>query len=79
MRRNDLINKIGSINLVLRVNSMQVLDEKSNAYFNFINSINSKSTTKSYEFYIKNFLNHFNIFDNCIIHCFFVVYLAPVL
>lgn len=32
--------------------------EKSNAYFNFINSLNSESTRKSYEFCIEKLLNH---------------------
>ena len=43
MRRNDLKNKIGSKNVVPSVKSIQVFDEKSNAYFNFINSLNSES------------------------------------
>lgn len=60
MRRNDLINKISSKNVVPRVKSMQVLDEKSNVYYNFINSLNSESTRKSYEFCIEKFLNHYN-------------------
>jgi hypothetical protein len=36
-----------------------VFAEKSNAYFNFINSLNSESTRKSYEFCIENLLNHY--------------------
>lgn len=40
---------------------MQVLDEQSKAYFNFINSLDSNITRKSYEFCIKKFLNRYNI------------------
>jgi hypothetical protein len=53
MRRIDLINKISSNNVVQSVKSMQVLDEQSEAYYNFINSLNSQSTRKSYEFCIE--------------------------
>lgn len=60
MRRNDLINKISSKKVVRTIKSMQVLDEKSNVYYNFINSLNSESTRKSYEFCIEKFLNHYN-------------------
>ena len=35
--------------------------EKFNAYFNFINSLNSESTRKSYEFCIEKLLNHYRI------------------
>jgi len=45
MRRIDLINKISSKKLVPSTKGMQVLDEQSNVYFNFINSLNSESTT----------------------------------
>ena len=61
MRRIDSINKISSNNVIQSVKSMQVFDEKSNAYFNFINSINSQSTRKSYEFCIEKFLSHYSI------------------
>lgn len=60
MRRNDLINKISSKNVVASVKSMQVIDERSTAYYNFINSVNSKSTRKSYEFCIEKFLSHYS-------------------
>ena len=40
---------------------MQVLDEQSKAYFNFINSLDSNITRKSYEFCLKKFLNHYNM------------------
>lgn len=60
MRRIGLIKNISSKKTVPSVKSMQVLDEKSNVYFNFINSINSKSTRKSYLFCIEKFLNHYN-------------------
>ena len=61
MRRIDLINKISSNNVVQSVKSMQVLDEQSEAYYNFINSLNSQSTRKSYEFCIEKFLSHYSI------------------
>ena len=61
MRRIDLIDKISSQNVVPSVKSMQVFDEKSNAYFNFINSLNSQSTRKAYVFCIDKFLSHYNI------------------
>jgi hypothetical protein len=38
---------------------MQVLNEHSDAYFNFINSIDSNRTRQSYEFCIQKFLNHY--------------------
>ena len=40
---------------------MQVLDEESKAYFNFINSQNSESTRNSYKFCLEKFLNHYEI------------------
>jgi len=61
MRRIDSINKISSNNVVQSAKSMQVLDEQSKAYFNFINSLNSQSTRKSYEFCIEKFLSHYSI------------------
>jgi hypothetical protein len=44
MRKTGLINKISSKNVVPSKKDMQVLDEQSKAYFNFINSIKSEST-----------------------------------
>lgn len=38
---------------------MQVLSEHSDAYFNFINSIDSNRTRQSYEFCIQEFLIHY--------------------
>ena len=35
---------------------MQILDEESKAYFNFINSLNSESTRNSYKFCLEKFL-----------------------
>jgi hypothetical protein len=61
MRRIDLINKISSQNVVPSEKSMQVQDEQSEAYYNFINSLNSQSTRKSYEFCIEKFLSHYSI------------------
>ena len=36
--------------------SMQILDEESKAYFNFINALNSESTRNSYKFCLEKFL-----------------------
>ncbi len=41
---------------------MQVLlEEQSNAYYNFINSLHSESTKQSYKFCLEKFLNHYRI------------------
>ena len=61
MHKEDLINKISSKNVVPSVNSMQVLEEQSKAYFNFINSLNSDSTRNSYKFCLEKFLNHYRM------------------
>jgi hypothetical protein len=47
MRKTGLINKISSKNTVPSIKDMQVLDEQSKAYYNFINSLKSESTRKS--------------------------------
>lgn len=62
MRRNGLINKISSKKAVTGKESMQVLDEQSKAYFNFINSLRSEPTRKSYKFCIKKFLGNTKYF-----------------
>lgn len=61
MHKGDLINKISSNHVVPSVKSMQVLDEQSKAYFNFINSLNSECTRNSYKFCLEKFLNHYRI------------------
>ena len=61
MRRNGLINKISSKKVVSSKKSMQVLDEQSKAYFNFINSLRSEPTRKSYKFCIQKFLGHYEM------------------
>ena len=61
MHRGGLINKISSKDVVASIKSMQVLDEQSNAYFNFINSLNSESTRKSYKFCIEKFLSNYDM------------------
>ena len=61
MRKYDLINKISCKNVVPRIKNMQVLDEQSKAYFNFINTLHSESTRKSYRFCLEKFLNHYEI------------------
>ena len=40
---------------------MQVLDEQSKAYFNFINSLNSESTRNSYKFCLEKFLSNYKL------------------
>lgn len=40
---------------------MQLLDEDSEVYFNFINSLHSHSTKKIYKFCLEKFLNHYRI------------------
>ena len=38
---------------------MQVLNERSDAYFNFMNSIDSNHPRQTYEFCIQKFMNHY--------------------
>ncbi|HVE38107.1 MAG TPA: hypothetical protein VNA18_07945 [Nitrososphaeraceae archaeon] len=40
---------------------MQVLDENSEAFFNFINSIRAQPTKESYRFCLEKFLSYYNI------------------
>ena len=61
MRRHGLINKISSKNIGSSIKNMQVLDEQSNAYFNFINSLKSEPTRRSYKFCIQKFLGHYEM------------------
>ena len=37
---------------------MQVLEEQSNAYYNFINSLRSEATKEKYKFCLEKFLSH---------------------
>lgn len=59
MRKTGLINKISSQNIVSSIRDMQVLDEHSKSYFNFINSLKSESTRKSYTYCMEKFLGHY--------------------
>jgi hypothetical protein len=60
LRRGDLIKITNKT--VPSINSMQVLlEEQSNAYYNFINSLHSESTKQSYKFCLEKFLNHYGI------------------
>ena len=59
MRKTGLINNVSSKSIVPSINDMQVLDEQSKAYFNFINSLKSKSTRKSHTYCIEKFLSHY--------------------
>jgi integrase len=59
MHRCDLINSShleGSAS-----KRMQIFDEKSEVFFNFIHSLHSESTKKSYRFCLEKFLNHYEI------------------
>jgi len=53
-----LTNKISSQKTITSIKSMQVFDEQSEAYYNFINSLSSESTGKSYKFCMRNFLKN---------------------
>ena len=59
MRKNALINNVSSKNIVSSIKDMQVLNEQSKAYVNFINSLKTQSTKKSYTFCIEKFLGHY--------------------
>ena len=59
MRKNGLINNVSSKNIVSSKSDMQVLNEQSKAYFNFISSLKSESTRKSYSLCIEKFLGHY--------------------
>jgi hypothetical protein len=59
MRKNGLTSNVSSKNTVSSKRDMQVLNEQSKAYFNFINSLKSESTRKSYTFCIEKFLVHY--------------------
>lgn len=59
MDKCDLIN---SSHLECRATKrMRVLDEKSEVFFNFTQSLHSESTKKSYTFCLEKFLNHYRI------------------
>jgi integrase len=59
MHKCDLIN---SSHVKGRTSKpMQVIDENSEVFFNFINSLHSDSTKKSYRFCLEKFLNHYRI------------------
>ena len=58
MHKGDLITNITDPT----VKNMQVLlEEQSDAYYNFINSLHSESTKQSYKFFLEKFLNHYRI------------------
>ena len=59
MRKSGLINNVSSKNIVSSTRDMQILNEQSKVYFNFINSLKSESTRKSYTFCIEKFLYHY--------------------
>ncbi|MDW0211041.1 MAG: hypothetical protein QOA12_03625 [Nitrososphaeraceae archaeon] len=57
MHKGDLITNITDP----IAKSMQVLEEQSRAYFNFINSLNSESTRNSYKFCLEKFLSNYKL------------------
>ena len=59
MYRGDLINSSHVEGCAS--NGMQILDEKSQVYYNFINTLHSDSTKESYGFYLQKFLDHYRI------------------
>lgn len=60
MHKGDLITNITDPT----VKNMQVLlEEQSDAYYNFINSLHSESTKQSYKSCLEKFLNHYRIHD----------------
>ena len=40
---------------------MQILDQNQEAYFNFINSLDSEYTKKYYKFCLEKFLSHYKL------------------
>lgn len=54
----DLINNIVLMFNVASSMGMQVLDESSQVFFNFINTLDSDSTKESCRFCLEKFLNH---------------------
>jgi integrase len=58
MNKNGLISSISAFR---STKDMQVLNEESKAYFNFINSLRSESTKKSYKLCLEKFLNQYQI------------------
>ncbi len=59
MRKTGLIVRISSQDRGSTTQNMQVLYQQSKAYFNFINSLKSESTRKSYTYYMEKFLGHY--------------------
>jgi hypothetical protein len=58
MRKYGLIS---SDNTVPSAKDMQVLDEQSDVYYNFINSLGPESTRHIYKLCLEKFLNHYKI------------------
>ena len=59
--RVGLKQKVSSQNTIASIKTMQVFDEQSEAYYNFINSLSSESTRKSYKFCMEKFLNNYEM------------------
>jgi integrase len=59
MRTGDLINSSHLGRCI--ITGMQVLDENSEVFYNFINTLHSDSTKESYTFCLEKFLNHYGI------------------
>ena len=58
MYTGDLINNNSSHLERSASTGMQVLDENSQVFFNFINTLHSEATKESYKFCLEKFLNH---------------------
>ena len=59
MRKTGLTNNVSSKNIVPSTKDVQVFDEQSKVYYNFINSLKSESTRKSYTYCMEKFLGHY--------------------
>jgi hypothetical protein len=50
-------------NITTTTNSSTINNNNSKAYFNFINSINSPATRKTYEFAVKKYMQYYGLQD----------------
>lgn len=60
MCTGDLINNSSHDERIASI-GMQVIDENSQVYFNFINTLHSEATKESYKFCLEKFLNYYRI------------------
>jgi len=59
MHKNSLITNVSSKNVVPDIRDIQISDEQSKEYYNFINSLKTESTRKSYTYCLERFLGHY--------------------